>query len=91
MVGLDIQGRAPFVDGSIGKYPQGELWDSTHPETATKSNGFHRIIGLSSHCIRLMDVAGTGLRMYLAEKRARKLGAGLDRTLSPVRLEGRTY
>ena len=60
------------VDGSIGKYTQAEVRDSTHPETAPKSNGFRRIIGLSSHYIRLMDVAETGLRMYLAEKKARK-------------------
>ena len=51
-----------------------EVCDGTHPETATKSNGFRRIIGLSSHCIRLMDVDETGLRMYLVEKKARKVG-----------------
>ena len=63
-----------IIDASIGKSPQAGSCDSTNPETATKSNGFRRIVGLSSHCIRPMDVAETGLRVHLAEKKAGKVG-----------------
>ena len=56
-----------------------------------RSRLFRRIIGLGSHCIRLVESLKLDCACAVQRETPENMAAGFDETLSPVRFGGKTY